>query len=94
VRAAQPQFQGDVFWLTADQADFSPAFKQSFTGQADGAWHTYRVNLASSGTLLIGNRVTRLRFDPVATPAEIAIQSIRVYSHCESNDASRCVCAH
>ncbi|MBI5302598.1 MAG: hypothetical protein HY868_10705 [Chloroflexi bacterium] len=92
VRAAQPTFAGEVYWLTADQPDFSPVLKQSFIGQADGAWHTYRVDMAKSGMLWLDHRVTRLRLDPVAMPADIAIRSIQVNVHCEPAETARCVC--
>ncbi len=94
VRATQPTFEGQVYWLANDQPDFSPAFKQSFTGQADDVWHTYRVDLAQTGTLLLGNRITRLRFDPTNLPADIAVRSIRLIVHCTNDAKINCACPH
>ncbi len=92
VNTTQPTFQGKVYWLASGQQDFSPALKQSFTGQADGEFHTYRVDIAQSGMLLLGDHITRLRLDPVDAPAEIAIKSIQVDTHCASGETSQCVC--
>ncbi len=92
VRAGQPTFEGRVYWLATGQRDFYPGLEKSFVGQADGESHTYRVDVASSGMLLIGDRITRLRFDPAAGPAEIAIQSIQVNVHCVGSNAEQCIC--
>ena len=92
VNAAQPTFQGQVYWLASGQQDFSPALKRSFTGQADGEFHTYRVDIAQSDMLLLGDHITRLRLDPVDAPAEIAIKSIQVDVHCASAGTGPCVC--
>jgi hypothetical protein len=93
VRASQPTFEGKVYWLASGQQDFSPALKQSFTGQADGKFHTYRVDISSTAQLLMGDRIERLRLDPVDVPAEIEIKEIRVDHHCASLQDGNCECA-
>ncbi len=93
VRASSPTFEGKVYWLASGQQDFSPALKQSFTGQADGDFHTYRVDISSTGQLLIGDRIERLRLDPINVPAEIAIKEIRIDQHCASVQGGICECA-
>ncbi len=92
VRAAQPILQGEWYWLASGQEDFSPGLKVGFPVLADGEWHTYRVNLAQSGMLLMGDDILRIRFDPVNAPAEIAIHSITIYTHCDSSQRERCLC--
>ncbi len=94
VSAKQPTFYGEVYWMTKDQGDFSPALKQSFSGPADGQFHTYRVDLAKTGMLLMDDHITRLRLDPVATTADIAIKSIQVDTHCDASSSLPCACAH
>ena len=93
VRAAQPILQGEWYWLESGQDDFSPGLKVSFPVLADGEWHTYRANLAQSGMLLIGDNITRIRLDPVNAPAEIAIRSIAVFTHCDTLQRERCICS-
>ncbi len=93
VRAAQPTLQGEWYWLASGQDDFSPGLKVSFPVLADGEWHTYQANLAQSGMLLIGDDITRIRFDPVNASAEIAIRSIMIYTHCDSSQRERCICS-
>jgi len=93
VRADLPTMRGSVYWLASSQNDFFPGLQVSFPVQADDAWRTYRVNLAQSKQLLLGDMITRLRLDPVDAPAEIAIKSIRVYVHCDLSQGDRCVCA-
>lgn len=92
VRAEQPTFEGKVYWMASEQQDFSPALKQSFIGQADGEFHTYHVDIAQTGMLLLDDRITRLRLDPVTMPAEIAIKSIQVNVHCKLAGTGRCTC--
>lgn len=93
VRAAQSALHGELYWLASGQQDFFPALKLDLTVQADDEWHTYRVDIAKSGMLAIGDRIMRLRLDPVDTPAEIAIQSIAVFTHCSSLQGEHCICA-
>ncbi len=92
VRAKQPTLRGEVYWLTTSQSDFSPGLKLTFPVLADGDWHTYRVDMARSGMLLLGDHITQLRLDPTDAPAEIAIQSISISTHCSSWQNERCVC--
>ena len=92
VRAAVPRLRAQIFWLTAAQTDFSPTLAADFDVQADGAWRTYRVNLAQTNKLFLDDRITRLRLDPVDAPAEIEIQSIQVLSHCSTLEGLRCEC--
>ncbi len=91
VRAEPSNLQGQVYWQTQDQPDFAPNLYQTFAVQADGQWHTYRVNLAATEKMFIGDRVTRLRLDPVNAPAEIEIQSIRVLTVCVTAEGT-CEC--
>lgn len=83
---------GQVYWLVAGASDFSPDFKVTFPVRPDGEFHTYRVNLATTGLLPIGNRITRLRLDPIESPAEIALRTIRIFSHCTDLSANLCQC--
>lgn len=92
VQTAQPIFEGEVYWMTSDQPDFFPTFRQSFSGPADGEFHTYQIDIPKSGTLFIGDHIVRLRLDPVAAPADVAIKSIQVNTHCAALQAERCVC--
>lgn len=93
VRAAQPTLQGELYWLASSQSDFSPGLKSAFPVLADGEWHTYRVDIARSGMLLLGDRITQIRLDPTDAPAHIAIQSITISTHCSSWQNERCICA-
>lgn len=93
VRADQPTFQGSIYWSTSNQQDFSPALRESFTEQSDGEFHTLHVDISKQGTLTWGDRVVRLRLDPVDHPAEIALRSIRVYLRCNVSGNSSCSCA-
>ena len=92
VRATTPTLHGEVYWLATDQPDFFPGLNKSFAVQADGEFHTYAVDLAQTGALLIGDHITQLRFDPVDAPAEIALQKIEIATHCSSLDDQRCLC--
>ena len=92
VRADNPDQQGRVYWLVAGASDFSPDLKQVFAAQADGEFHTYRVDLAATSMLSVGDRITQLRLDPVKAPAEIAIKTIRVASHCAKLVGDHCEC--
>ncbi len=82
VRASAPIAQGALLWMTSAQSEFSPAQRLVFPVQTDGVFHTYRVNLAQAGSLLIGDHVVRLRLDPAHVPAEIALKEIRMYTGC------------
>jgi hypothetical protein len=92
VRADSVVQQGRVYWLLAGASDFSPDLNGAFPVQADGEFHTYRVDLAATGLLSIEDRITQLRVDPVETPAEIAIKMIRMTSRCASLDGNLCQC--
>ncbi len=92
VRADAAQTRGAVYWLIAGQSDFVPDQFAAFEVLADGAYRKYRVDILASEKLFIGDRIARLRFDPTATPAEIAIKSIRVTSQCAKLDGNFCQC--
>jgi hypothetical protein len=92
VRASEPTTQGAIYWTVDDQTDFSPAQQAAFTVQADNAWHTYRVNLAQDGKLAFGDRITRLRFDPVELPAEIELKTIKMDIACLTTGGEICRC--
>ncbi|WP_422931578.1 hypothetical protein [Singulisphaera sp. PoT] len=71
------QDRAEVFWSVAGQEGFSGERSLSFPIKADGAYHTYEVDLSSSphyrGT------ITGLRFDPASAGAaggEVRIESI------------------
>lgn len=87
----QPTTRGAIYWQVNGQGDFVPAQQQTFTINADGAFHTYRVNLAATNRLLIGDRITRLRLDPSEMPAEIELRAIRVERVCMQEGVS-CEC--
>jgi hypothetical protein len=91
VRAEQPNLQGQIYWQAQDQKDFTPDLYQTFAVQADGVWRTYRVNLAATDKLFIGDSIVRLRIDPVNAPAEIEIQSIRILTVCVTAEGA-CEC--
>jgi hypothetical protein len=93
VTAKQPALVGEVYWLATGQPDFSPGLAASFQVLADGQWHSYQVDLAKSGMLLLGDQITQLRLDPTNAPAEIAIQSITISTHCSSVQNDPCNCA-
>ncbi len=91
VRADAAQTRGAVYWLIAGQSDFVPDQFAAFEVLADGAYRKYRVDILASEKLFIGDRIARLRFDPTATPAEIAIKAIRVFVHCNTTgDSCKC----
>jgi hypothetical protein len=92
VRADHTPLKGLVYWVVVGQADFSPVYKQSFDVQADGEVRTYRVNVSQSQLLYLGDRVRRLRLDPVDAPAEIGMKMIRIWTVCSTAQADRCVC--
>jgi hypothetical protein len=94
VWAAQRTLQGTVYWLGTGQQDFSPALKVPFPVQADGELHTYKMDIAKSGELLMGDRILRLRLDPANAPANLSIQQIQVFSHCSTLQSDRCECPH
>ncbi len=91
-RGDAPATQGKIFWTVNEQTDFSPAQQFTFPVQLDGAWHTYRVPLITTGKLLLGDRLTRLRLDPVAMPAEIALKTIRINRVCAETEGVLCTC--
>ena len=91
-QASQSTLHGNIYWLATNQKDFYPGLNKSFAVQADGEFHTYRIDIAQTGTLLIGDHITQLRFDPVDAPAEIAIQKIEIMTHCSSLDGQKCGC--
>lgn len=82
VRSNQPELKGAFFWLASRQDDFSPGLQETFPVQADGDFHTYRVDVGKSNKLFIEDSILRFRLDPVDAPAEIAIKSIAIYSRC------------
>jgi hypothetical protein len=92
VRAAQSNVHARVFWLATDQTDFQPGLSASFAARADGEFAIYRVNLAQTGNLFVGDHITRLRFDPADVPGEIAIKTIRMFAHCSTDARDRCAC--
>ena len=92
VRSTASNLQGNVYWLATDQSDFFPGLNKSFVIQADGEWHTYSVDLAQTGALLIGDHITQLRIDPANAPAEIEIQKIEITTHCSKMSGQVCNC--
>ncbi len=92
VRASNSVVQGSIYWLATDQGDFSPHLQAPFSVQADGRLHTYRVDLAQDGKLLIGDRIVRLRLDPTNEPGEVGLESIRIYVHCAAVPGESCEC--
>jgi hypothetical protein len=93
IRAASPTVDASIYWLASGQNDFSPYLQESFAIQADGEFHTYRVNIGNSGKLLIDDRINQLRLDPATIPAEIAIKSIAIYGRCHNQADGRCSCS-
>jgi hypothetical protein len=92
VNAAKSEMHGKLYWLASDQGDFSPGLVVPFPVQADGEFHTYRVDLARTNQLLMGDRIQKLRLDPVDGPADIQIKEIDVYSHCSTTLGQGCQC--
>ena len=92
VRASAGPAQGAVLWMTAGQTEFSPAQQQTFAVQADEAWHTYRVDIVRDGRFQVGDRVTRLRLDPVRAVAEIDLRAIRINGYCPAGQGETCQC--
>lgn len=92
VQAQQPSVQAMLYWRAASEVDFSPKLLVPFQVQADDSFHVYQLNLTNTRDLKLGDRILRLRLDPSDAPAEIAIRSIRVYSHCVAMQGDRCVC--
>jgi hypothetical protein len=92
VRGEQPTTRGAIYWQVSGQSDFVPTQQQTFAINADGVFHTYRVNLAATNRLLIGDRITRLRLDPGEMPAEIGLRAIRVARVCAQEEGVSCEC--
>ena len=92
VRGESPATRGAIYWQVNEQDDFSPAQHQTFAVNADGTLYTYRVNLAATNRLFVGDHITRLRLDPVEMPAEIALKTIRVYRVCAQDEGVVCQC--
>ncbi len=92
VRGSQPIMDGALYWLASGQQDFSPDLQKTFQVRADGEFHTYRVDVVQTEMLLIGDRIVRLRLDPVDAPAEIAIKAITIYAHCDTLQNQHCPC--
>ncbi len=91
VRGDPPKMTGQVYWLASSQQDFSPDLQVSFPVQADDELHTYRVDIANTGQLLIGDKIMRLRLDPTDVPADVALQAVMIYTHCDTLN-SQCSC--
>lgn len=91
-RGESPTLSGELYWLATDQSDFLPNLNVPFTIQADNEFHTYHVDIGNSGKLYVGDQITQLRLNPGGAPAEIAIKSIRVYTHCSSVRNEYCFC--
>lgn len=92
VRADAPKTQGAISWTKSGQTDFVQEQQKKFDIQMDGAFHLYRLNIVDDDVFAIDDRVTRLRLDPIETPGEIALRSIRIYQHCLQNAGANCNC--
>lgn len=92
VRADNPQPGAALYWRAAGQGDFSPGLSIAFPVTADGALHTYALDLAGSGQLFMGDRIVQFRLDPANGPAEIGIKSIQVTTHCSTVQGGHCAC--
>lgn len=92
VRGEQLMTRGAIYWQVNGQSDFLPVQQQTFAVNADGVFHTYRVNLAATNRLLLGDRIMRLRLDPTEMPAEIGLRAIRVYRVCTQEEGVLCEC--
>ncbi len=90
VRSAAPKTQGALFWMTAGQTDFSPGQKQEFPVQADGEWHTYRIDLVGHGRMNLDDHIVRLRLDPADAPSEIGLGRIQINTVCAQNEGCTC----
>ena len=92
VSASVPQLHGSLYWRTTDMKDFSPALKESFDVIPDGEFHTYRLDIAKSGKLFIGDNIAQLRVDPADGPADIGLRAIELYTHCSDVQGNSCQC--
>ncbi len=92
VRSDRPTLTAQLYWSAASQQDFSPDLNASFPVQVDGELGTYRVDIAKTGHLLVGDKIVRLRLDPTDAPADIAIKTITIYTHCDTLQNQQCLC--
>ncbi|MDE3089678.1 MAG: hypothetical protein KGJ80_09910, partial [Chloroflexota bacterium] len=92
-RGDTPTMHGAVYWLATDQPDFLPNLNAPFAVQADGEFHTYRIDIGGTGQLFVGDHITQLRLDPVDAPADIAIKTIRVNVRCVTPQENLCSCS-
>ncbi|MCL4489730.1 MAG: glycosyltransferase family 39 protein [Chloroflexi bacterium] len=92
VRSRHPEMHGSVYWLATGQNDFSPALQASFAVRPGEEFRTYRVDPAQTKGLLLGDRILRLRLDPVDDTAQIDIKEVRVYLHCTGESTVSCQC--
>ncbi len=92
IQADTPDLHGSVFWRVQGMEDFSPALQATFDVKADGEFHRYLIDLSETGQLAMGDHIVQLRLDPVDAPSYIEIQSVRLYSHCESLTEDKCQC--
>lgn len=94
VRADDPALTAQIYWLASSQQDFSPDLQVSVPVRADGELHTYRVDIAQKGQLLEGDKIVRLRIDPTDAPADIAVKTITIYTHCDTLVNPQCSCGN
>lgn len=78
VTADSPQVEGAVFWITSSDGEFLPDKQKTFEVNADGEFHTYRVNLDTGGNLFVGDNIIQLRLDPTDRPALVELDYIRI----------------
>ncbi len=73
-RAARSDLNAELYWQTANMADFSGEARAAFPIRVDALPHTYNVRLPVRGD----SPILRLRLDPDDAPAELQIQEMVV----------------
>jgi hypothetical protein len=78
------QSEGSLFWLTESSPAWSGAHEIRFLLQADGQWHTYRLELASNMAWVRSGLVRQLRLDPLAGTGRFWLKRIIFLSDAEA----------
>ena len=79
------QSEGSLFWLTEDQSNWSSQRELRFPLQADGQWHTYRLELPPNLAWVRSGLVRKLRLDPMVGPGGFWLRRVVFLSESEVN---------
>ena len=77
------QSEGSLFWLTEQSPNWGREREIRFPLQADGQWHTYRLELPSNLAWVRSGLIRQLRLDPMAVPGRFWLKRVMFLSESE-----------